>query len=194
MGSSSSVWTKLAELERKLAMMAGETYYPGEIKLWSFPPDELPEHWYLPNGDLTSVNSEPGKALMALSPAYKSHWGVTVQNGMVSLPNVFDDSGDGLFFRAVNGTARTVGSRQGDAIREIEGVSANLVIRIKSESYSGPFFGELITAGQGLNGNVNSATNHERPGFRASQCVPTASENRPKNVGLTPGIYLPPLG
>jgi hypothetical protein len=188
-GEPSSILERLARLEASQR----KDYYPGELKLWPFPPDELPEHWYLPNGDLTSVDSVPGKALMSLSPAYRSHWGITIQNGMVSLPDVFDDSGDGYFFRPVNGTARAVGSRQGDAMREIEGVSANLVIRMKNESYSGPFFGELITADRGLSGNINSATNHERPGFRASQCVPVAPENRSKNVGFTPGIFLPPL-
>jgi hypothetical protein len=194
MGSSSSVWTKLAELEKKLAMMARETYYPGEIKLWPFPPDELPEHWYLPNGDLTSIDSVPGKALVALSPAYKSRWGITIQNGMVSLPDVFDDSGDGLFFRAVNGTARTVGSKQGDAIRDISGTSYMLGNVSKTAEASGPFSYTVQTASHVYTGGSNGSYNASYTNFRAGDCVPTANENRPNNVGLTPGIYLPPLG
>jgi hypothetical protein len=193
MGSLSAILATVDELKKQLATMAGETYYPGEIKLWPFPPDELPEHWYLPNGDLTSIDSVPGKALVALSPAYKSRWGITIQNGMVSLPNVFDDSGNGYFFRAVDGTTRTVGSKQGDAIRNIVGKSKLRPSGEKAEQDTGPFASTVSYPNQAVNGV--SAPNYDfvLMNFDASRCVPTANENRPNNLGFTPGIYLPPI-
>jgi hypothetical protein len=164
--------------------------YPGEIRLLPFPPDELPDDWYLPNGDLTSVDSGPGKVLVSMSPAYKSLWGLTVQNGQIPLPNVFDASGQGYFFRAVDGTSRVVGSKQGDAIRNIVGKSKLRPTGVKAEQDTGPFASTVDYPNQSTNGVNNSSYDWLLMDFDASRCVPTANENRPNNLGFTPGIFL----
>jgi hypothetical protein len=164
--------------------------YPGEIRLLPFPPDELPDDWYLPNGDLTSVDSGPGKVLVSMSPAYKSRWGLTVQNGQIPLPNVFDASGQGYFFRAVDGTSRTVGSKQGDAIRNIVGKSKLRPVGMKTEQDTGPFASTVNYPNQSTNGTSNASYDWLLMDFDASRFVPVANENRPTNLGFTPGIFL----
>jgi len=78
---------------------------------------------------------------------------------------------------------------QGDAIRNIAGgFSAVRKGNIAGKETAGAFtktnFNAFVGAGQNgddWGGNYN---------FDASRVVPTADENRPKNLGMTPAIYL----
>ena len=170
-------------------------YVKGEIKFWPFPPDELPFGFYLGNGDLYPENSPQGEELLALSPAYRAAWGITLANGQVNMPKFFDDEGDGYFPRAVDGVNRAVGSKQDDAIRNIKSVNDDRVIinnfetNIINNNYP-PHFVKNTNANKILQTATAAGWSIASYAFDASLCVPVASENRPKNMGLLPCVYL----
>lgn len=179
---------------KRLALVPAGHIYPVP-----FPPDELPEHHYMPNGEGLLKESEAGRRLLAMSTAYKTAHRITENETHVFLPNVFDENGNGYFVRFVDGVARRVGARQGDGIRNITG---DFFVRGTTES---PY--NTITGSTGAFTHLAPETNitkhygfekgtaHCRNAitFDASKVVPTADENRPKNYGFTPAIYLPPL-
>lgn len=183
-------WTKLTMLPA------------GHIYGVAFPPNELPEHHYVANGEGLLKTSQAGKTLMAMSAAYKAAHRVTENATHVFLPNLFDENGDGYFSRFVDGVTRTVGSVQGDAIRNISGrlsirglstpnymlidPSTNGAVQAEDHSTAG-------LSGWGTILGCDSINSGQRVVFDASKVVPTAHENRPKNYGVTPAIYLPPL-
>ncbi|WP_427773639.1 phage tail protein [Comamonas thiooxydans] len=74
---------------------------------------------------------------------------------------------------------RAIGSAQGDAIREIQGEGGVVV----SDTISGAFSGAgWITDISGV--PVGNSLGAARVNFKASRVVPTASENRPRNVAV----------
>lgn len=161
----------------------------GHIELLPFRPDALPPHHYMCNGEGVLKTSSAGERLLSMPSTYKTNWGVTENSTHVFLPNVFSGS-DGYFFRAVNGSSRRVGNKQNDAIRNITGHMAFRAGQVY-ENYAS---GALFASGESLSGATSAATEpREDFSFDASRVVPTAHENRPKNVGMTPTIYLPPL-
>ncbi|MFA9396345.1 MAG: phage tail protein [Halodesulfovibrio sp.] len=163
---------------------------PGHIYPVPFPPNELPAHHYVPNGEGLLKTSEAGRALLGMSTAYKTAHRVTTNSTHVFLPNVFDSNGDGYFPRFADGVGRKVGSKQGDAIRNIKGQ----MLMQHGESKNNYQNGAIFAAGESLSGATGSSTILRSGfGFDASRVVPTSHENRPKNYGFTPAIYLPPL-
>ena len=172
----------------------------GEIRLLPFRVDALPPGWYFCNGDRYPSASPEATALLSLPAGFWADWGITQTVNGVNVPNLFSD-GRGLFLRSVDGTTRAVGSIEGDAIRNLTG---NLGTFYKSNATfdnsngSGDAtggtalfwknvagtFGNTLTSGLSKIGN--------NPTLDASNQVPTASENRPLNVGMTPAIYLGP--
>lgn len=174
---------------KKLALVPAGHIYPVP-----FPPNELPANHYVPNGEGVLKTSEAGKTLLSMSAAYKTAHGITENSTHVFLPNVFDTNGDGYFPRFVDGVNRKVGSKQDDAIRNITGKV--LVMKCGENVYDregalkNTTASSYSTSGHG-SGTYNSTL---RLDFDASLSVPTADENRPKNYGFTPAIYLPPLG
>lgn len=166
------------------------TIYPGHIYPVPFPPNELPEHHYVPNGEGLSKTSEAGRALLAMSAAYKTAHRVTTNSTHVFLPNVFDRNGDGYFPRFVDGVERKVGSEQGDSIRNIEGGSGEFLATRGANNTIGAFKYTSTDLSVFASGSSLGAGNFI---FDASLVVPTSHENRPKNYGFTPAIYLPPL-
>lgn len=173
---SGTKWTKLALVP------------VGHVDLVPFRPDALPPDYYMLNGDGLLKTSEAGKTLLSMPSTFKSDWGVTENSTHIFLPNVFSGS-DGYFFRAVNGSSRRVGNKQGDAIREISGTIS---------SYDHTFDGATgaFRCAGGASGTPTgpSGSGYADLNFYVSRVVPTAHENRPKNIGMTPVIYLPPLG
>lgn len=169
----------------KLSLLPAGHIYPVP-----FPPNELPDHHYVPNGEGLLKTSEAGKTLLTMSTAYKSAHGITENATYVYLPNVFDETGDGYFPRFVDGENRKVGSKQGDAIRNIIGVIDSVAHGSTKPSSAGGAFKRRYSTDRG-NATSTGATEHFD--FDASRVVPTAHENRPKNYGFTPAIYLPPL-
>jgi hypothetical protein len=170
------------------------TNYVGDIRLWPFAGASLPEGWYLTNGDTYADASDQGIVLHGLSAAYQAAWGIESSGGYINVPDLFDSNGNGYFPRPVDGTARQVGNIQGDAIRNITGEA----------SHAGSAFGQLqrfdvpaetsgaLTAGQDTPYALAGATSDSGSRLRidVSLVVPTAEENRPVNIGMTPAIYL----
>lgn len=159
----------------------------GKIDFLPFSGDELPACWYSCNGDHYPLKSPQGEVLNAFSQTFKADWGVTVADDNISLPNLFQSDGRGYFVRAANGTTQAVGLSgvQGDAIRNITGTVNFLVASISG--VANVFNWSGANSFQGFSNNV------QIPGgftFNASRVVPTAEENRPLNIGMTPAIYL----
>lgn len=85
---------------------------------------------------------------------------------------------------------RELGSEQGDAIRNIAGRSYHgtaLTTIMERNAVSGPFFGSDFKKYADLSSLLEYTATTEYPykvDFDASRVVPTAEENRPKNVAL----------
>ena len=175
------------------------TDWIGEWALMPFRRNELPFGWYFRNGDNYLLSSPQGQALNNLSVNYKSDHKITIKtiNGQryINVPTAFAPDGRGYFMRAVDGRVRQVGSVEGDAIRNIRGAIQD-----------GP--GQAFIGHENVtNGKTDGAISIRHSGdewlqngsrhlrwaffnFDASRVVPTANENRPINIGLTPTIYL----
>lgn len=165
----------------------GEYVVRGKIDYLPFRPAELPPGWYFCNGDQYALNSYQGAVLNAFSDDFKTDWGIAVSDENISLPSLFYSDGRGYFLRAANGEAQTVGLSgvQDDAIRNITGTVNFLVSTIAGTS------GAFVASG--ANAFQASYINNSVPGgftFNAARIVPTAEENRPLNIGMTPAIYL----
>ncbi|WP_217332216.1 hypothetical protein [Gilliamella apis] len=171
-------------------MVAGaeKTYVIGEQKLMPFRLSELPPGWYFRNGDNYLLDSPPGRALDSLSANYKEDYKITIKviNGQqyINVPSAFASDGRGYFERAVDGTNRAVGSIENDAIRNITGQflsfsALDAKLFYKQSAWAA---GALIATSNSHGMSMNC--------FDASRVVPTANENRPLNIGMTPAIYL----
>ncbi|QYN44511.1 hypothetical protein GYM75_06465 [Gilliamella sp. ESL0441] len=177
-------------------MIAGaeKPYVIGEQKLMAFRASELPFGWYFRNGDNYLLDSPQGRALNSLSANYKEDYKITIKviNGQqyINVPTAFAPDGRGYFERAVNGINRQVGSIENDAIREIDGHFDTGVVANHHEYTRGAFSG--TRAINPTNAAFLATYDYTVWGydFHASNVVPTASENRPINIGMTPAIYL----
>lgn len=168
--------------------------YVGEIRLLPFRYNELPAGWYFCNGERFLFTSIQGEVLSSLSENFRADWGLEEDMCSISLPNLFHEDGRGCFVRPVDGVERQVGVVQEDAIRNITGGATNIpedngiAYGYYSEfgKMSGAFkLGEKCPCSY-------AGTPYELHGlaFDASLSVPTAEENRPLNIGMTPAIYL----
>ena len=192
-------WTEL------LTTQNISNYIPiGEFRLMPFRANELPFGWYFRNGDNYLLNSPQGQVLNRLSNNYKRDHQITIKtiNGQqyINVPSAFAPDGRGFFERAVNGTTRQVGSAEGDAIRNIKGglPSGNFKAllghaKIETGDKNGAI--SIQSAGDDYVASSSSSTNPRQLryvffDFDASRVVPTAHENRPINMGMTPAIYL----
>lgn len=167
----------------------------GDQRFMPFRRDELPFGWYFRNGDNYLLSSPQGQVLNGLSINYKNDHCITIKtiNGQqyINVPTAFAPDGRGFFERAVNGTTRQVGSWEDDAIREIWGHFDTGVVRDHYMYATGAFAG--VDAKNPYNSSFQASP--EQNGtygydFNASRVVPTANENRPLNIGMTPVIYL----
>lgn len=161
----------------------------GWIDLLPYRASELPAGWYFCNGGGYSTTSAVGLALAGLSAAFKVDWGITVSGSTIYLPNLFSGN-DGYFLRPVNNSNRYPGNKQADAIRNIVGELG----WVNSELFqvgNGVFSLTPVTVPQipRIESGAWSGSG-ARGRFDASSVVPTASENRPANIGMTPAIYL----
>jgi microcystin-dependent protein len=173
------------------------SFIPGEIRLMPFPPNELPEPWWFCNGEKLTLSSPEGQVLYNLSPTFKACWGIVLSSGntLISLPDWYDDDGNGYFPRAIDGVSRQVGSIQGDAIRNITGSivgTASNYGAFLMINYSAT--GALSTGVRSGYGAVVANTNLTHDLFFDASAAPdvqVANENRPINIGLTAAICLP---
>ncbi|WP_290922037.1 phage tail protein [Halodesulfovibrio sp.] len=182
------------------ALLVSKPMLPaGHIYGVPFPPNELPEHHYVANGEGLLKTSQAGKTLLSMSAAYKAAHRVTENATHVFLPNLFDENGDGYFSRFVNGVTRKVGSVQGDAAPNIVGSVQPNAIRTNSNSVS--YSGALASTSMyklDQYGGGHYSLNGGTLSIDASRSSPvygreSAREIRPKNYGFTPAIYLPPM-
>jgi hypothetical protein len=169
--------------------------YVGEIRLLPFDPDDLPNGWLFCNGDLLSQDSEAGAVLASLPATFRARWGIVAADGYVSVPNLFGGNGEGYFPRPVNGATRQAGSVQADAIRNIKtgpGVTTNWYAdHKKADGIAAPFYSlGVLKDNYGNQWSASSSYALHYIGFDASLCVPTAGENRPANIGMTPAFYV----
>ena len=166
----------------------------GDFRLMPFRANELPFGWYFRNGDNYFLSSPQGQALNRLSDNYKRDHQITIKNingqYYINVPSAFAPDGRGFFERAVNGTTRQIGSWEDDAIREIWGHFDTGVVDNHVGYAKGAFAGAYAINPKG--GAFQPARDLDAWGYEffASRVVPTANENRPLNIGLTPAIYL----
>ncbi len=185
---SNNAWTPIN------ASAAGGGFLLGEIRLLPFRIDELPEGWYFCNGDRYPLSSPAGIALANLSATFKLDWGITADAETINVPSLFSGA-DGYFLRPANNAGRMPGSVQQDAIRNITGTvlsrgGSTVGFISAHESTGGKVTGAFVR-GPNTAGIVNmSAVAGYELGFDASAAVPTAEENRPVNIAMTPAIYL----
>jgi hypothetical protein len=170
----------------------------GTIKYVFLEPDDVPERWYIPNGDTFPVDSPQGKVLIYhFSAAIQEALGIVVINDRVNLPNVFMTNGEGYFLRPANGFDREIGSIQGDAMRNIKSGDKGVynMTWLTGSSY-GPLE-PFVRRDAGVAERTFAVANW--PGitqnimdFDASTAdgVVVADENRPHNIGVLPIMYL----
>ena len=137
-----------------------------------------PDGWLECNGTILQISQYP-ELYAAISIIYGGD-GVTT----FALPDLTKDNG--LFIRSTS-TERTIGSIQGDAIRNITG---NLFTYIQANSTGGAgVFSKTKGSNQRYTGHADySAQYTGNLIFDASDSVPTADENRPVNMALMPII------
>ena len=173
----------------------------GDFRLMPFRANELPFGWYFRNGDNYLLHSPQGQALNRLSDNYKRDHQITIKdiNGQqyINVPSAFAPDGRGYFERPANGTTRQVGSAEDDAIRDMYG-EIHHIFHWRDTVPNGVFRKFRNEDGSGLNNRNYPVTCHVSDSdypeqsvlFNASWFVPTAHENRPLNIALTPTIYL----
>ncbi|WP_418391054.1 tail fiber protein [Akkermansia sp.] len=138
-----------------------------------------PEGWLKCNGALLQISQYPALHA-AIGTTYGGDGATTF-----AIPDLIRDNG--LFIRAATGD-RTIGSVQGDAIRNITGKAGVHAFGYTSEvpGYTGVFKGGTEIG--------NAWAPSKTPGngipfnFDASRSVPTADENRPVNISSLPLI------
>ena len=174
------------ELEQMRGTVLSASQIRGKIELLPFPADALPQGWYHANGDQYEDTTPQGRALSALPTALKQAFRIVLTGTKINLPNFYHTDGRGYFLRA----SKTLGTVQDDAIRNIVG---NLYFVIGGAGNWPPTgaFGYQTTNGLGVSGEgFRSGRQSNTYAFNAARVVPTANENRPLNIGLTPAIYL----
>lgn len=186
-----SVITDLTDVNNKIELIKTKL---GEFRLMPFRAGELPFGWYFRNGDNYLLSSPQGRALNGLSANYKRDHQIAIKNingqQYINVPSAFAPDGRGYFERPANGTTRQVGSAEDDAIRDIWGHIDTGVVANHHEYTRGAFCGTYAIHPK--NGGFQPTKEWDAWGFDfyASRVVPTAHENRPINMGLTPVIYL----
>lgn len=171
------------------SVQAGAGAYIGKMEFTGFTKEELPIYlpgWYLMDGSFYGNDSIQSIKLNSLPQEFKKRFGIINDGESTCVPNFFHNDGRGVFARA----SKNVGSMQEDAIRNITGyfggAGTGYGFNHIQESLSGVFAaGAKTTRSLGGTDIVGY-----RIVFDASNSVPTAEENRPLNIGLSPIIYL----
>ena len=173
----------LAALAPNPAAACGADPYLGEICLMAT--DFCPRYTVEAAGQILPIQTN--QALFSLYGTTYGGDGVTT----FALPDLTRDSG--LFIRSTS-TERTVGSVQGDAIRNIKGAFGFLGTG-KSQGWATNLEGAFgyiqdttnrNTVSMSSTGTLNNTTKQWT--FDASKSVPTAEENRPVNIAFMPVI------
>lgn len=97
----------------------------------------------------------------------------------------------GRFFRMIGGNAGSLGTLQGDAIRNMTGNAPfhGATAQGYVTNPSGVFWGSPRASSAIANGGGSWSGGSNHLGFDASRQVPTANENRPVNVAVNVIVY-----
>jgi hypothetical protein len=166
--------------------------YIGEIRLWPFRAEKLPPGWFIPDGSSFLLTSYKGQRLNNLDSDYKQDLGIVISGNYISMPDLFDENGNGYFIRPVNGTNRGVGSIQIDSIRNIKGTVGDFQVHsVVNPSINGPWDIHNVTYNLAFANSGNSSYRLISINFNAENAgVEVDYENRPINIGFIPGMYL----
>ncbi|MBT0477191.1 hypothetical protein ISO71_16315 [Morganella morganii subsp. morganii] len=146
--------------------------------------------WYLINGDRYGLDTPQGKVLRAFSADLKARWNITQTAETITLPKTLQSDGRMPFPRPVNGTARKTGTVTGDTMRNFTGelgYSVDYGLSGGNDSLNG-VFSAVGTYKKALSGGGSGNTYNIR--FDPSKVVPTGSENKPLDIGVTWIMYL----
>lgn len=165
--------------------------FVGDIRLLPFRAEDLATHcpgWLFCNGDRFANGTATAEKLNALPANLKEDFGITNDGTHTTAPNLFYTDGRGVFLRAVDGTTRQVGNTQSDTIRNLTGELTWGLGGWRPGSATGVFQ-------QGSHTNQYGADYQTGPAgysvkFDASGQVPTGSENKPLDMGMTPAIFI----
>ena len=172
----------------------------GTIQMWSFPEADLPFGWYRCDGLAVRLSSAQGQALQGLSASFRSAWNLVVDtsdadpaNHTITRPNLI-----GEFIRAIDGTNRDIGSKQTDALQD----HSHVEIRISTGQVP-DYSKSMANQGEGLVWSQTSYRSLSRRVYSETDLNPNyghppdsagsarvEDETRPKNVGMTPAIFL----
>ena len=153
--------------------------YPvGSIIIW--PGSAPPIRHLLCQGQAVSRTIFSG-VFSAIGTTYGSGDGATTFN----LPDLRGEFVRGLDAGKGSDPSRVLGSAQGDAIRNITGSAGNLARGIP---VSTPATGAFVNTFSG-SGSVAGGGSSLSIDFDASRVVPTATENRPRNIAMNYAIY-----
>ncbi|MDR0620720.1 MAG: hypothetical protein LBJ61_02425 [Deltaproteobacteria bacterium] len=176
----------LEDFEERLAKLENQTP-PGTFLLLPFRVGNLPFGVYYANGDLYPLTSTQGIALNSLPSSYKTDWAIVTSGDNINLPNLFAADGRGYFPRV----GSVPGVEQGDAIRNFSGmIGANINIPSQPYVQTGPFYFVSQYPNTILSVQSSSGCNYGDVYMNPSRVVPTATENRPINKSLVPGVWL----
>ncbi|MDR1282936.1 MAG: hypothetical protein LBK99_19255 [Opitutaceae bacterium] len=181
---------------------------PGEIRFFMQSRESLPAGWYYPDGRFVILDSPLGMALQGLPSQLRADWGaINLWAGTIAGIRMFDPAkffgvnGDGGLAGRFPRFAGVVppGTVYGDAIRNITGYMAANCASTQTSGAAPPdsaehqpgFGGALDRDGNRYWDNSSQGTTDARGTiFDASRVVPTANENRPLSVAMTPGVFL----
>lgn len=137
-----------------------------------------------PEGSLICDGREVSRTTYSsLFAAIGTAWGAGNKSTTFNIPDLRDE-----FLRGASAT-RAVGTKQGDAIRNITGKFAAGYVQTSgrpdpNDWFSGPF--SFSSLGYGSDSGPDRLSNAI---FDASKVVPTANENRPRNAAVTYCIW-----
>lgn len=138
-------------------------------------PNTVMDEW----SDMVFLKPNGASFSAATYPKLAKVWtGLVIPDMRGEFPRIWDDG------RGVD-AGRTLLSSQGDAIRDITGNMGGVVTNGTSQSLvnsymSGAFTATYQTIGSEIGGGAGRFMAH----FRAGNVVPTASENRPRNIAF----------
>lgn len=156
-----------------------DEFMAGQRMLFRGPQDKIPAGWLIENG--AAVSRTTYATLFAvIGVAYGAGDGATTFN----LPDARGEFDRGLDLGRGVDPGRVLGSGQGDAIRNITGTVEG-VVHLSSSKATGANSVVLVGT-SGVTGGA--ASGYGTTVFDASRAVPTASENRPRNLAGIPII------
>lgn len=174
------VATELANVKAELSNYQGAGVAVGTVQ-W-FAAEEVPFGYLMCDGRQVSRTTYPD-LYKVIGDIYGPNDGIST----FRLPDLVNE-----FIRGYSPASRAVGTKQGDAIRNIKGNTYHSVVNIGGLTDlkpDGPFGAVTQVSGTTLGSGGHWVVNYYNTlTFDASLTVPTAEENRPRNISMLPMI------